>query len=86
MGKNPSDAILITKFVDMGIVTGRWPLVQSTRPFLKEEWPIPKFGSPNPLLPELGFVREYEQGYGGFRMIRETVVKQRKLLICQKMV
>lgn len=73
--KKSNEALLITQFGDLGIINGRWPIIQSTRPFLKEEWPIPKFGSANPLIPLKAFVREYQQDSSGeLQLVRETVV------------
>ncbi|MBS3950326.1 MAG: immunity 26/phosphotriesterase HocA family protein [Peptococcaceae bacterium] len=73
--KKPEDAILITQFGDLGIINGSWPIIQSSRPFIKEEWPIPKFGSANPLLPQKAFIREYQQdGSGNLQIVRELVV------------
>ncbi len=73
--KKPDEAILITQFGDLGILNGNWPIIQSTRPFSKEEWPIPKFGKNISLLPEKGFIREYgEDQSGELVLIRESVV------------
>lgn len=54
--KKPEEALLVTQFGDLGIINGRWPILKSTRLFSKEEWPIPKFGSTNPLIPGKAFV------------------------------
>lgn len=61
LGKKPGEAILITRFGDLGIINGSWPLIHSSRPFSREEWPIPKFGLEVSLLPGKGFIREYGQ-------------------------
>lgn len=78
--KKPSEALLITQFGDLGIINGRWPIIQSTRRFLKEEWPIPKFGSKNPLLPQKAFIREYKQDSTGvLQIVREIVVDVKEM-------
>lgn len=63
--KKPSDAILITWFGDLGIIWGRWPLIPSTRPFRREEWPVPKFKRIDPLNPRRGWLVEYSQDDDG---------------------
>jgi hypothetical protein len=79
--KKPEEAILISQFGDLGIINSRWPLIQTTRPFHKEEWPIPKFGSENPLIPQKAFVREYQQDNSGkLQIIRETVVDAKEIV------
>jgi hypothetical protein len=77
---NPDDALLITQFGDLGIINGRWPIILSTRPFSKDEWPIPKFGSVNPLIPHKAFVREYQQDNAGeLQVVREIVVDAKEI-------
>jgi hypothetical protein len=79
--KNPEEAILITRFGDLGIIRGDWPLLQSTRPFLRIEWPIPKFGKKVSLLPGKAFVREYDQSETGkWILVRETVVDEKDII------
>ena len=71
--KQPSDAILITWFGDLGIIWGRWPLIPSTRPFRREEWPVPKFKRIDSLNPRRGWLVEYSQDDDGRGIpIRET--------------
>jgi hypothetical protein len=78
--KHAEDALLIARFGDLGIVRGSWPLIQSTRPFSKEEWPIPKFGTEVPLPPGKGFIREYEQDSSGALIcVRQTPVDADKI-------
>ncbi|MEJ2711045.1 MAG: immunity 26/phosphotriesterase HocA family protein [Anaerolineales bacterium] len=78
--KHPREALLIARFGDLGIVRGSWPLIQSTRPFSEEEWPIPKFGMEVPLPPGKGFIREYEQDSSGALIcIRQTPVDADKI-------
>jgi hypothetical protein len=79
--KKPVDAILITKFGDLGIINGSWPLIKSTRPFLKEEWPIPKFGHEVSLLPGKGTIREYAQdNIGRLIIVKETPVNVKEII------
>ena len=56
---SPRDAVMIGWFGDLGIVEGRWPLVASTRPFRREDWPIPRFGNPDTATH--GWLTEYAQ-------------------------
>lgn len=63
--KQPSDAILIAWFGPLGIEWGKWPLIPSTRPFRREEWPVPKFKRIDSLKPEKGWLVEYSQEVGG---------------------
>jgi hypothetical protein len=71
--KQPSDAILIAWFGDLGIIWGRWPLIPSTRPFRREEWPVPKFMRIDALKPEKGWLVEYSQEIDGISLpVRET--------------
>ncbi len=70
--KNSVDAVLITEFGDLGIIKGDWPLIKSTRPFSRKDWPVPKFGMEVPFPPGKGFIREYEYDNLGKR----TLVKQ----------
>jgi hypothetical protein len=73
--KKPEDAVLITQFGDLGIITGRWPLIHSTRAFVKDKWPVPHFGSIDPLRPGVGHLREYAQDEkGNLVLIRQVVV------------
>jgi hypothetical protein len=73
--KIPEEAILITRFGDLGIIDGRWPLIRSSRPFSRGEWPIPKFGSKVSLLPNKGLIREYDHNdRGEWKLIREIPV------------
>jgi len=73
--KHPGEALLIARFGDLGIIRGSWPLIQSTRPFSKEKWPIPKFGTEVPFPPGKGFIRDYEQASSGELIcIRQTLV------------
>ncbi len=70
--KQPSEAILIAWFGDLGIITGKWPLIPSRRPFRREEWPVPKFKRLDPLNPRQGWLVEYSQETSGVHMpIRE---------------
>jgi hypothetical protein len=71
--KQATDAILIAWFGDLGIIEGEWPLITSTRPFRREEWPVPKFGRIDALMPEKGWLVEYDPVKVGFgQVIRET--------------
>ncbi|MDW8101227.1 MAG: hypothetical protein RML36_17280, partial [Anaerolineae bacterium] len=66
----------------LGIVEGRWPLIPSTRPFRREEWPVPKFQRIDALNPEKGWLVEYSQEAAGVgeRPIRETYRDAKELM------
>jgi len=66
--KKPSDALLIAWFGDLGIIWGRWPLIPTTRPFRREEWPVPKFQSIDSLNPNKGWLVEYRQDADGWEL------------------
>lgn len=73
--KHAQQAVMITRFGDLGIINGRWPMIESSKPFIKENWPIPKFGIEVPYPPGKGFLREYAQNQKGeFICIKETPV------------
>jgi hypothetical protein len=79
--KTPENAILITRFGDLGIVNGSWPLIQSTRPFSREEWPIPKFGMEIPFSEGKGYVREYDiDDSGSWILLLESVVEIKEIV------
>lgn len=81
LAKKPEDAILITRFGDQGLINGSWALIQTKRPFSREEWPIPKFGMEVPFSGGNGFIREYEfNDTGGWRLLRETLVDAREIV------
>jgi len=63
--KQPSEAILIAWFGPLGILRGTWPLILSTRPFRREEWPVPLFGQIDPGNPAKGWLVEYSQETDG---------------------
>ncbi len=79
--KKPEDAILITRFGDQGLKNSSWPLIQTPRPFSREEWPIPKFCVEVPFSPDKAFVREYEfRDSGEWRLIREYLVDAKTVM------
>jgi hypothetical protein len=68
-----SDAILIARFGDLGIVEGKWPLVKGGKPFHRQDWPVPKFARIDLLNSERGVLVEYESdGSWTAQPIRET--------------
>ncbi len=73
--KSKNDAILVAWFGDLGIVNGRWPLINSTRTFSRIDWPVPYFSRNSPLTPGKGFLVEYDQQEPIFGApIRETLL------------
>jgi hypothetical protein len=79
--KYPKEAKLITRFGDLGIINGSWPLIHSTHLFCKDQWPIPRFGAKIPLIPGKGFIREYGQNEKGQLIyIREIIAPENEVL------
>ena len=73
--KKKDDAVLISWFGDLGILNGRWPLIQSSRQFSRNEWPLPLFGREISLIPNKGMIVEYEDNpKGEWRIIKEIPV------------
>lgn len=66
----PPDAILIAWFGDLGIIEGRWPLINNAQPFSRPGWPVPKFGRPDALDPSMGWLVEYDQDIQGFDVVQ----------------
>ena len=72
-GVQPSDAVLITWFSDLEIQAGRWPLVESARPFSRSAWPVPLFRRTDSLMPGVAWLIEYHQDATGLAgIISET--------------
>jgi hypothetical protein len=71
---NQQNAILVSWFSDWGIKIGRWPLIKSTRPFSKEDWPIPKFSQPITFPPDKAYIIEYDQNDTGEMNPRKITV------------
>ncbi len=79
--KQPEDAILVGWFGDLGIIWGEWPLIPSTRPFRREEWPVPKFHRIDWGRPEKGWLVEYDQENDGRGLpVREVYCDAKDLL------
>lgn len=73
--KHPAEAALIARFGDLGIINGRWPLINSSRPFSREDWPVPRFGIAASLMPNKGIIREYDlNDFRHQKLIREIAV------------
>lgn len=69
----PHDAILIARFGDLGIIQGRWPLIKSSRSFIRGEWPVPKFHRVDALDYSKAWLVEYSQDFSGHdQPTRET--------------
>lgn len=58
---DPSDVILIAWFGDLGIISGRWPLIKTVGTFNKNDWRVPSFGRIDAVDPSHGWMIEYEQ-------------------------
>lgn len=59
-------------FGDLGIITGRWPLISTTRSFNRHEWSVPGFRSIDPVYPAKGWLIEYNTQSNKMEMIRRT--------------
>ncbi|MEN4013073.1 MAG: immunity 26/phosphotriesterase HocA family protein [Bellilinea sp.] len=66
--KQPSDAIMIAWFGDLGLIWGTWPLIPTTRPFRRQDWTVPKFQRIDALDPSRGWLVEYDQETSGLDM------------------
>jgi hypothetical protein len=66
--KQPADAVLVAWFLDDGISWGQWPLIPSTRPFRREEWPVPAFWRFEPGNLGKGWVVAYRQDDDGSKI------------------
>jgi hypothetical protein len=77
---NPQDAVLITQFNRLGILDGTWPLIKSTYPFTKEDWPIPDFGMVIPGAEDKAYRRHYiYDDDGHWVLMRETIVGAKEI-------
>ena len=45
-----SDAVLVQRFGDLGLVEGRWPILGLRGPWERDAWPMPDFGRREPIL------------------------------------
>lgn len=57
----PEDAIVISWFGDIGIISGRWPLLARSNNFKKALWPVPIFVRIDSMNAGHGWLIEYEQ-------------------------
>jgi hypothetical protein len=75
LSKNRDNALLICRFGDYGIVNGKWLLIENGKPFVREEWPVPKFHRIPPLPPGQAVLVEYpHDSKDMFRPLCETAV------------
>jgi hypothetical protein len=44
LDKDPDDAVLTEMFNCLGLIDHSWPLIQSTRAWNRDHWPVPRFG------------------------------------------
>lgn len=80
----PGDAILVARFSGIGVLFKRWPLINSPRTFIRDEWPLPSFWQEDFLNPEKGFLRDYMvTNRGRWILIREiyTMKPEKKGLV-----
>lgn len=47
-GLQPSDAIRVMRFGDLGLIKGHWPILGKLDGWRPEDWPIPAFGRREP--------------------------------------
>lgn len=72
--KNKDNPILICHFGDLGIIRGQWPLIQSSAPFNRNDWPVPLFHRVLPLPEGKAVIVEYRQESSGLEApIREKI-------------
>ena len=50
-GLMPSDAVLVCKFGDLGLLEGKWTVVCRSEDWRREGWPLPDFGRLDPMDP-----------------------------------
>ncbi|MFN8440420.1 MAG: immunity 26/phosphotriesterase HocA family protein [Caldilineaceae bacterium] len=56
---NAENAILVTRFGNPGLTSGHWPLISVGFAFIREEWPVPRFGRVDIIEKEWGWLVEY---------------------------
>lgn len=72
--KNKDNSILICHFGDLGIIKGQWPLIHESKPYKRNDWPVPLFHRILPLPEGKVVIVEYRQDYSGIEPpIRETI-------------
>jgi hypothetical protein len=72
------DAVLIKKFGDLGLKSGKWPLLGSAPSWNRDEWPMPTFGRFEELT-GLAFAVEYSSDDPNSHP-RETPILQEDLV------
>ncbi|MFN8444522.1 MAG: immunity 26/phosphotriesterase HocA family protein [Caldilineaceae bacterium] len=76
-----TDAILVTRFGNPGLTTGKWPLIMNGLPFDRDDWPVPKFGRIDIIDREWGWLVEYpNKGKWSNLPLQETRVKSIELM------
>jgi hypothetical protein len=61
-GYSASDAVYVCRFYGEGLLAGRWPIVNSSEPWLRGEWPMPEFHLPdNQVLAGQSFAVRYSE-------------------------
>jgi hypothetical protein len=78
--KNKDNAIFICLFGDLGIITGKWPLISDGKPFIREEWPVPLFHRLDPLQESKAIIVEYNEDHIMGLPLRETITATNKIL------
>jgi hypothetical protein len=65
LGGGARHVILVAWFGDLKIISGEWPLVPSSRPFARYDWPVPKFAELDVANPDRGWLVEYDHETDG---------------------
>jgi hypothetical protein len=73
----PSNALLIAWFSDIEIGEGKWPLMNSSRPFSRQYWPVPEFKRIDLLHPTMGYKTTYSQDDTG----KKQYIKEERMKI-----
>lgn len=60
---SPADSVLIAWVSALGIVDETWSVIESPRPFNKDEWPVPKFALVDIAVSPYGTLVEYDQSF-----------------------
>lgn len=79
--RHVSEAVLIRKFTDLGLLEEGWPIIGNTLDWNRDEWPLTPFGYVDDMDPSVAFQREYDENRlsRGVRDFRITPDEARKL-------
>jgi hypothetical protein len=75
---SPSTSILITRFGDLGLLKGSWPIISQTKAWNRANWPFTSFVRVDSLSGKVKRIEYDEERIG--RQINETVTTMEKVL------